>query len=68
VLAETVEQLLSELDARQRQIIEYLLQGDTIEEVRDKVGCGERTVRRVRDRVRQRIEQMREADARDESR
>jgi RNA polymerase sigma-70 factor, ECF subfamily len=62
ILTETVELLLSELEPRQRQIIELLLQGHTIEEVRDKVGCGERTVRRVRDRVRQRIEEMRDAE------
>jgi RNA polymerase sigma-70 factor (ECF subfamily) len=57
-LSEALEQLLAGLEGRERQIIEFLLQGHSVEEVRQKVGCGERTVRRVRDRVRQKLRDM----------
>jgi RNA polymerase sigma-70 factor (ECF subfamily) len=57
-LSETLEQLLAGLEGRERQIIEFLLQGHSVEEVRQKVGCGERTVRRVRDRIRQKLRDM----------
>jgi RNA polymerase sigma-70 factor (ECF subfamily) len=57
-LSETLEQLLGGLEGRERQIIELLLQGHGVEEVRRQVGCGERTVRRVRDRVRQKLRDM----------
>jgi RNA polymerase sigma-70 factor (ECF subfamily) len=58
ILTETLEDLLGGLDARGRQIIELLLQGHTIEEVRLQVGCGERTVRRVRDRVKHKLQRQ----------
>jgi RNA polymerase sigma-70 factor, ECF subfamily len=58
VLCETVEALFLDLSPRERSIIEGLLQGGTIEEVRSAVGCGERTVRRVRDRVRGKLARM----------
>jgi RNA polymerase sigma-70 factor (ECF subfamily) len=54
-LTETLEQLFTDLQGRERDIIEQLLQGHTVDEVRRQVGCGERTVRRVRDRVRQKL-------------
>jgi RNA polymerase sigma-70 factor (ECF subfamily) len=54
-LGETLEQLFAGLEGRERPIIELLLQGLSVEEVRRQVGCGERTVRRVRDRVRQKL-------------
>ena len=57
-LRETLEQLVGGLEGRERQIIELLLQGHAVEEVRRQVGCGERTVRRVRDRVRQKLRDM----------
>jgi len=57
-LRETLEQLFAGLEGRERPIIELLLQGHTVEEVRRRVGCGERTVRRVRDRVRQKLRDM----------
>ena len=58
VLTETLELLFQNLDLREQQIIELLLSGCTIDEVRRKVGCGERTVRRVRDRVRKELKDM----------
>ena len=57
-LRETLEQLVGGLEGRERQIIELLLQGHDVEEVRRQVGCGERTVRRVRERVRQKLRDM----------
>jgi RNA polymerase sigma-70 factor (ECF subfamily) len=58
VFTETLDQMLDSLEGRERDIIELLLQGHTVEEVRCRVGCGERTVRRVRDRVRQKLRDM----------
>jgi RNA polymerase sigma-70 factor (ECF subfamily) len=58
VFTETLDQVLESLQGRERDIIELLLQGHTVEEVRCRVGCGERTVRRVRDRVRQKLREL----------
>jgi RNA polymerase sigma-70 factor, ECF subfamily len=58
-LAETLEVVYLGLGDRERRIIESLLQGYTVEEVQQQVGCGERTVRRVRDRVRRKLTRMR---------
>jgi DNA-directed RNA polymerase specialized sigma24 family protein len=52
VLHETMAAVFTGLGDRDRGIVEALLQGCTIEETRARVGCGERTVRRVRDRIR----------------
>jgi RNA polymerase sigma-70 factor (ECF subfamily) len=57
-LAEAVELAVAGLDDRERQVIELLLAGHTVEAVRAEVGCGERTVRRIRDRVRQRLRRL----------
>ena len=62
VLHETMAAVFAGLGERERRIIEGLLQGHTVEEVRRWVGCGERTVRRVRDRVRQELRALRDAD------
>ncbi|HJZ94677.1 MAG TPA: ECF-type sigma factor [Gemmataceae bacterium] len=58
VLTEMVDLTLSGLESRDRQIIELLLQGEDLEYVRSRVGCSERTVRRVRDRVKVKLRQM----------
>jgi RNA polymerase sigma-70 factor (ECF subfamily) len=58
-LAETVEQLLRGLDGDERSIVELSLQGYTTQEISDKLGRAERSVRRLRERVRQRLEEMR---------
>jgi RNA polymerase sigma-70 factor (ECF subfamily) len=52
---ETLTSVFTDLGDRDRGIMEGLLQGFTIEEVRARVGCGERTVRRVRERIRDRL-------------
>jgi RNA polymerase sigma-70 factor (ECF subfamily) len=52
VLAETVEQLLRGLQPRDREIAALLLEEYGVSEISSRVGCSERTVRRVRDRIR----------------
>jgi RNA polymerase sigma-70 factor (ECF subfamily) len=58
VLTETVTGLLAGVRDRERQIRELLLQGRDVEQIRVEVRCGERTVRRVRDRLRARLEAL----------
>jgi len=60
VLAETVELLLSDLQGRQREILTLSLQGYTPVEISDQLGCTERTVYRVLDRVKDWLESRRE--------
>jgi RNA polymerase sigma-70 factor (ECF subfamily) len=56
VLSETVEQLLASLDERDRPVVELSLQGYTTGEISQQLGLVERTVRRVRERVRKRLQ------------
>ena len=56
VLAETVEQMLAELAPPERPIVELSLQGYSTREVSERLGRAERSVRRVRERVRERLE------------
>jgi RNA polymerase sigma-70 factor, ECF subfamily len=58
VLSETVEQLLAGLDDEERPILELSLQGYTTREISDRLGRAERTVRRLRESVRRRLERM----------
>jgi len=60
ILAETMDKLMAGFIDRERRIIELLLAGDTIEGVRTTLECGERTVRRVRDRARAKLRRMTE--------
>jgi RNA polymerase sigma-70 factor, ECF subfamily len=63
VLAETVEALFRVLDdPDERAILELSLQGFTATEVSAKLGRAERSVRRLRERIRKRLERM-QADA-----
>jgi RNA polymerase sigma factor (sigma-70 family) len=59
VLAETVESLLSALDGDERTIVEMSLQGHTTQEISTQLGRAERSVRRIRERVRMQLEQQR---------
>src|SRR5262245_28156480 len=52
VLAETVEQVLGTIDADERPIIELSLQGYSTQEISQTLGRAERSVRRLRERVR----------------
>ena len=59
VLAETVEQLLGGLDGAERPIIELSLQGFSTQEISAQLGRAERSVRRLRERVRRQLERLR---------
>src|SRR5262249_2708825 len=61
-LLEPVEQLLRGLDERDRQIVELRLQEYKVPEISQRVGRTERTVHRVLERVRKRLERMRAAE------
>jgi len=56
MLAETVERLLGSLAPPERAILELSLQGYSTTEIADRVNRSKRTVRRVRDRVKHRLE------------
>jgi RNA polymerase sigma-70 factor (ECF subfamily) len=58
-LAEVVEALFRTIDdADERAILELSLQGYTATEISEKLGRAERSVRRLRERVRKRLERM----------
>jgi RNA polymerase sigma-70 factor, ECF subfamily len=58
-LAETVEGLLRELDGDERPIVEMSLQGYSTQEISEQLGRAERSVRRLRERVRKQLERLR---------
>src|SRR5262249_23630444 len=58
VLAETVAQVLRGLDADERSIIELSLQGYSTSEISEQLGRAERSVRRLRERVRKQLERL----------
>jgi RNA polymerase sigma-70 factor (ECF subfamily) len=62
VLNETVERLLAGLNEAQRPVLELSLQGYTAQEISERLGRAERTVRLLREGVRKRLEQMQRDD------
>jgi RNA polymerase sigma factor (sigma-70 family) len=58
ILSETIEELLQDLDADDRPIVERILEGYTAEETAALLDCSERTVRRVRQRAKQCLERL----------
>lgn len=56
LLAETVAGLLHDLDPDERPILELSLQGHTATEISEQLGRAERSVRRLRERIRKRLE------------
>lgn len=59
MLAETVEELFATLNGpEERAILELSLQGCSALEISQQLGRAERTVRRLRERVRQRLERL----------
>jgi RNA polymerase sigma-70 factor (ECF subfamily) len=58
LLTETVERLLAQLDRDERPIVELSLQGFTTQEISGQLGRAERSVRRLRERVRRHLERM----------
>src|SRR5262249_34677909 len=61
LLLETVEQLMDGLDERDRHIVELRLQEYKVPEISQRIGRTERTVHRVLERVRKRLERMQAA-------
>jgi RNA polymerase sigma-70 factor, ECF subfamily len=57
-LAETVEHLLRGLDGDERPILEMSLQGYSTQEISERLGRAERSVRRLRVRVRLQLERL----------
>jgi RNA polymerase sigma-70 factor (ECF subfamily) len=62
VLAETVELLLRGVDEDERPILEMSLQGYTTPEISAQLGRPERSVRRLRERVKKRLQRLQAAD------
>jgi RNA polymerase sigma-70 factor (ECF subfamily) len=59
VLAETVEGLFRAVeDPDERDILELSLQGHSAAEISERLGRAERSVRRLRERVRKRLERL----------
>jgi len=58
VLAETVEHVLRGLDKDERAIVELSLQGYSTQEISEQLGRAERSVRRLRERVRKQLERL----------
>jgi RNA polymerase sigma-70 factor (ECF subfamily) len=56
VLAETVEDVLRNVSATERPVIELSLQGYSTQEVSERLGRAERSVRRLRERVRRQLQ------------
>jgi RNA polymerase sigma-70 factor (ECF subfamily) len=62
LLSETVDQLLAGLDEDERPVLEMSLQGYTTQEISEGLGQPERTVRRLRERIRKRLEREQAAE------
>jgi RNA polymerase sigma-70 factor (ECF subfamily) len=63
VLAETVEQLLRDQGPDQRPVLEMSLQGYSTQEISEHLAMPERSVRRLRERVRKRLERLQLGDS-----
>jgi RNA polymerase sigma-70 factor (ECF subfamily) len=63
VLAETVEQILRDVPAAERPVIELSLQGYSAQEVSQQLGRAERSVRRLRERLKRQLERRQNSDA-----
>ncbi len=59
MLTDTVEELMRDLKARDRTILELALQGEPISQISKRIGYSERTVERALERVRKKLEGMR---------
>src|SRR5262249_43590308 len=58
MIAETIESLLGAMTRDDRPIVEHLLLGYTAQETATRLGCSERTVRRVRQRAEDRVRRL----------
>ena len=62
ILAETVERLFRDASDNERPVLELSLQGYTASEISARLGRAERSVRRLREHIRERLERLQEAD------
>jgi RNA polymerase sigma-70 factor (ECF subfamily) len=62
MLSETVDQLLADLNDDERQVVELSLQGYTTQEISQRLGRAERTVRLLLECGRKRLERLQEED------
>ena len=62
ILAETIEHLFRDVSAHERPILELSLQGFTAPEISVRLGRAERSVRRLRERIRKRLERQQEPE------
>jgi RNA polymerase sigma-70 factor (ECF subfamily) len=62
-MTDTVEKILAGLSEAERPVIELSLQGYSTQEVSLKLGRAERSVRRVRERLKQQLEQLQYQEA-----
>jgi RNA polymerase sigma-70 factor (ECF subfamily) len=60
LLTEVVEELMRELDADERPVLELSLQGHSTSEISERLGRAERSVRRLREHIRKRLLRMQE--------
>ncbi len=60
IFDETILSLLKEFDERNGRVFLLILQGWSIADITIEIPCSERTARRVLDRVRQRLEELRD--------
>jgi RNA polymerase sigma factor (sigma-70 family) len=58
ILTETVEQLMNTFEGRNREILTLSLQGFSAPEISTRIGCTERTVFRLKARVKEQLEEM----------
>jgi RNA polymerase sigma-70 factor (ECF subfamily) len=61
ILAETVENLFRDVSAHERPVLELSLQGYSVQEICAQLDRAERTVRRLRERVRKRLERLQDS-------
>ncbi len=61
-LTETLEQIMTNLDTRQQQVLVMRLQGYTVREISVEVGIAERTINRWLQTVRRTLTRMQDAD------
>jgi RNA polymerase sigma-70 factor (ECF subfamily) len=62
ILAETIEHLFRDVSDHERPILELSLRGYTAPEISIELGRAERSVRRLRERIRKRLERLQAAD------
>jgi RNA polymerase sigma-70 factor (ECF subfamily) len=62
ILAETVEHLFRGVSAHERPVLELSLDGYTAPEISVRLGRAERSVRRLREQIRKRLERLQEAE------